>query len=135
MRSGEDSPLTEFRRTMGQMCKELVRAIEHAVADGASDFVGKEMSVVAREEDSEESFLVTVIVHPRKSSLTPRETEVVRLIGCGLGNRGIGNRLGVSTKTVQKHIERAKIKWAVSTRAQIARHAAFLPMEEVQTTV
>lgn len=38
-----------------------------------------------------------------KSSLTDREWEVLGLIGEGLTNRAIGNQLGISVKTVERH--------------------------------
>lgn len=80
---------------------------------------------IARAMDNEQSLLVVVVVYPAKVSLTPRETDVVRHIGYGLGNRGIARKIGMSTKTVEKHIERVKAKWNINTRAQIARYAAL----------
>ena len=36
-------------------------------------------------------------------ALTPREREVVSLIGDGLTNRAIAKELGISVKTVERH--------------------------------
>ena len=38
------------------------------------------------------------------SALTPREREVLELIAEGRSNKGIGERLDVSTGVVQKHV-------------------------------
>lgn len=38
-----------------------------------------------------------------KSLLTPREFEVFRILGEGLANKEIGQRCGISTKTVETH--------------------------------
>ena len=37
-------------------------------------------------------------------SLTPRELEVLQLVAEGRSNKGIGDRLGVSERAVQKHV-------------------------------
>jgi len=52
--------------------------------------------------------------------LSPRETEIVRLVGDGLGNREIGDRLFLSPRTVEKHIEHVMNKLGVDSRAEIA---------------
>jgi DNA-binding NarL/FixJ family response regulator len=38
------------------------------------------------------------------AALTPREREVLELIAEGRSNKGVGERLGVSTSVVQKHV-------------------------------
>ena len=39
------------------------------------------------------------------SSLTPRELEVVTLLADGLTNETIGQRLGLSSRTVKTHVQ------------------------------
>ena len=39
-----------------------------------------------------------------QQSLTPREHEVLQLVAEGRSNKGIGDRLGVSERAVQKHV-------------------------------
>jgi DNA-binding NarL/FixJ family response regulator len=53
------------------------------------------------------------------SELTPREREVVRLIGTGLSNEEIANQLYVSQSTVKTHAGRAMQKLAARDRAQL----------------
>jgi DNA-binding NarL/FixJ family response regulator len=50
--------------------------------------------------------------------LTPREHEVLRLLGGGLRQRDIAERLVISPKTVATHIENILRKLAVRSRAQ-----------------
>ncbi|MFF4603194.1 response regulator [Streptomyces sp. NPDC001339] len=54
------------------------------------------------------------------SGLTPREREILVLIGDGLTNRQIGRRLYLSEKTVKNHISRLLAKLGVERRIQAA---------------
>jgi DNA-binding NarL/FixJ family response regulator len=53
--------------------------------------------------------------------LSSRELDVARLISDGLGNTAIGERLSITTKTVEKHVGSIYDKLGVRSRAQIAR--------------
>lgn len=54
------------------------------------------------------------------SSLSPREREILGLIGEGLTNRQIGKRLYLSEKTIKNHISRLLAKLGVERRIQAA---------------
>jgi DNA-binding CsgD family transcriptional regulator len=54
-------------------------------------------------------------------SLTPAEIDVVRLVGEGLGNKGIAARLFVSPRTVQSHLTHVYTKLGLSSRVQLAQ--------------
>jgi DNA-binding NarL/FixJ family response regulator len=56
-------------------------------------------------------------------TLTPRELEILRLIGKGLGRVQIAAQLSRSVKTVDGHQERMMRKLSVTTRAQLMRLA------------
>uniref|UniRef100_UPI001885BC9F response regulator transcription factor n=1 Tax=Ornithinicoccus halotolerans TaxID=1748220 RepID=UPI001885BC9F len=47
---------------------------------------------------------------PRRLPLTGREREVVELAATGLSNRAVAERLGVSVRTVEGHVYRARAK-------------------------
>jgi DNA-binding NarL/FixJ family response regulator len=55
--------------------------------------------------------------------LTPREIEIVRLIGEGLTNKAIGNKLHCSDRTVSTHVRNMMQKMGVANRAGIVSEA------------
>ncbi|MET7750946.1 response regulator transcription factor [Micromonospora sp. NPDC005367] len=57
--------------------------------------------------------------HPRLGALTDREREVVGLVGEGLNNEEIAERLVVSPATARTHVSRAMVKLAARDRAQL----------------
>lgn len=56
--------------------------------------------------------------HPGLAALTPREREVLGLVGAGLSNTDIAERLVLSAATVKTHVHRCMSKLGVSSRAQ-----------------
>ncbi|HEY3229126.1 MAG TPA: helix-turn-helix transcriptional regulator, partial [Roseiflexaceae bacterium] len=52
--------------------------------------------------------------------LTHREREVAALLAQGLTNRQIGERLVISERTAEGHVEHLRNKLGYSTREQIA---------------
>jgi DNA-binding NarL/FixJ family response regulator len=58
--------------------------------------------------------------HPAASPLTPRETDVLKLIADGVGNAEIAERLFVSLGTVKGHVADILEKLSASDRAQAA---------------
>lgn len=55
--------------------------------------------------------------------VTQREAEVVAQVAVGASNRDAASRLGLSERTVQKHLERAFRKLGVSSRSEAAARA------------
>lgn len=56
-------------------------------------------------------------------ALTPRELEIVRLVGRGLRNREIAENLYVSEGTIKAHLHKIFKKLKVRTRSTLARYA------------
>ena len=54
---------------------------------------------------------------PNPAGLTDREVEVLRLIARGRANKQVAASLGISPKTVGRHVEHIYAKAGVSTRA------------------
>lgn len=94
---------------------ELVKAIR-TVADGGS-WVTPSLA----------SGLISANPTVRRSAhdlpLTPRETEVLALVGQGLSNREIADRLYISPHTVQNHVGNLYAKLGVDSRVKLARIA------------
>jgi DNA-binding CsgD family transcriptional regulator len=62
--------------------------------------------------------------------LTDREREIVMLIGEGLSNRAVAERLTLSVRTVESHIYQAMLKTGTTSRDEIA---ALLPRHRSRT--
>ncbi|WP_277955324.1 response regulator transcription factor [Saccharopolyspora soli] len=60
----------------------------------------------------------TTVEAPRLAALTARETEVLRLVGNGLTNAQIAQRLVLSEATVKTHVKRMMAKLELTSRAQ-----------------
>ncbi len=63
-------------------------------------------------------------------AVTPRESEVLALLAEGLANRAVAQRLGISTRTAQKHVENLFKKFNVHGRSalvNVAGRAGLLP--------
>jgi two-component system response regulator NreC len=57
------------------------------------------------------------------SALSPRETEVLRLMALGHTNREIGEQLDLSVRTVETHRAHIQQKLGISTRPELTRYA------------
>lgn len=62
------------------------------------------------------------------AKLTPREFEVAVLVAQGLTNREIANRLVLSKRTVDSHVENMFPKLMVNSRVQVGNLLAGHPM-------
>lgn len=58
-----------------------------------------------------------------KPELTPREQQVLELVAEGLANREIAEKLGISTRTAQKHLENLFKKVGVHDRTELVTRA------------
>lgn len=104
----------------GYLLKSVTGA---ALADGIRNAVAGE-TVIGHE------FVPKLIADANRSgdaaqlTLTPREQEVLELVAAGLGNRAIAERLGMSARTAQKHLENLFKKVGVHDRTELVA-AAF----------
>jgi DNA-binding NarL/FixJ family response regulator len=63
-------------------------------------------------------------------SLTERETEVLRLVAKGLSYKPIAERLGLSHRTVQNHVQNTLNKLQLHNRVELARYAIERGLDE-----
>ena len=75
-------------------------------------------SQIAREASGQERAHVIDDVR-----MTPREREVIDLIGEGLSNKEIAQRLNIASHTVKSHVRNVMEKLALHTRLQIAAYS------------
>jgi DNA-binding NarL/FixJ family response regulator len=57
------------------------------------------------------------------SPLTTREVQVLKLVARGMSNRGIAGKLGISEKTVARHLSNIFNKLDLSSRAAATAYA------------
>jgi len=55
--------------------------------------------------------------------LSPREIELLKLMGRGLNNKDISNELGISVRTVQSHLRKIFEKLSVNSRTEAVLYA------------
>jgi DNA-binding CsgD family transcriptional regulator len=86
-------------------------------ADRASAFL-RSLGAPARRRSGERAAVI--------GQLSSREQQVLRLLGEGLTNADIGQRLYITSKTAEHHVSRILTKLGVRTRAEAAAMAAAL---------
>ncbi|WP_236636681.1 response regulator transcription factor [Exiguobacterium sp. SL-9] len=70
-----------------------------------------------------EAFIEKVVSQKKESVLTRRESEIVRLTTLGYGNIEIGEKLGISPKTVENHKSRVMHKLQIKHRHELVQFA------------
>jgi DNA-binding NarL/FixJ family response regulator len=94
--------------------EELIAAI-HTVAAGDSLL---SPSVTRRVIDRMATQLPAALSGARLEALTPREREVLELVGRGLSNREIAEALFIEESTVKTHVKRILMKLGLRDRVQ-----------------
>ncbi len=88
-------------------------------ADGAAEPRGKRFeSELLRALRREPRRSAATAAEPRGSALTRRESEILELLVQGLSNKEIAQRIVVSPRTVDTHVERVLSKLGAATRAR-----------------
>ena len=112
---------------------ELARALTSSTLEVAIDLARRARNELdslgaSREADAAAAFMRSVGAKGRagpraEGELTRREREVLRLVGEGLTNAAIAERLFLSPKTVEHHVGRIYRKLELSTRGEAAAYA------------
>ena len=109
---------------------DVPMAVE-AMQQGAFDFLQKPFRdqelldrvqrALARDAESRASMAARAEILERLASLTPRETEVLRLVTNGKANKVVGAELGVSQRTVEIHRAHVMEKMKAGSLAELVR--------------
>ncbi|WP_432971131.1 response regulator [Dactylosporangium sp. CA-233914] len=112
---------------------DLVRAVR-SVAAGEGWLSPAAVSIVTaalRTQDDKDRTERQRADFARRIGLTAREREILDLLPVGLSNGAIGQRLGLSEKTVKNHLNHAFAKLRVANRTEaVARWTAEGPATE-----
>ena len=128
MRSWRARPADVLKQVRGS---DLAVAVRTAASGQSLLHPGAASKLIARRRDASGK-------HDLLARLTPRERSVLELIGEGLTNRQIGERLFIAEKTVKNHVStlfrKLGLKQRTAAAAYVARiHNSRLPVEQGQT--
>ena len=137
LRDGDAAELSsvseEFER-MGDLVAAVDSAAQAALTYRRQDLRGSALGASARAEALAEKCGGARTPALRQASeplpLTDREAEIVMLIGEGLSNREVAERLTLSIRTVESHIYRAMLKTGTTSRNELG---ALLPRHRPPT--
>jgi two-component system response regulator NreC len=129
----EDSPETEI--VLLTMERDLTLA-RRALDAGAKGYLFKdsahlELIEAVRAAAAGDSYLAPAVAAGLKSErkdgerpvLSPRETDVLKLMALGHTNREIGEQLSLSVRTVETHRAHIQQKLGLSSRPELTRYA------------
>jgi DNA-binding NarL/FixJ family response regulator len=97
-------------------------------AESGEAYVSPEIAAALMERLTEFAHLFADVEHSvaNSSGLTPRETEVLDLIGQGLTNQEIAEQLFIEVGTVKNHVHSILDKLNVNTRGEAAAFLTFI---------
>ncbi len=138
LRDGDAAELAsvseEFER-MGDLVAAVDSAAQAALAFRRQDLRGSALGCATRADALAERCGGASTPALRQATeplpLTDREAEIVMLIGEGLSNRELAERLTLSVRTVESHIYRAMLKTGTTSRDELA---ALLPRHRAART-
>jgi DNA-binding CsgD family transcriptional regulator len=123
----------EFER-MGDLVAAVDAAAQAALAYRSQGLRGSALGCATRAEALAEQCGGAWTPALRQASeplpLTDREREIVMLIGEGLSNRAVAERLTLSVRTIESHIYRAMLKTGTTSRDELA---ALIPSQSART--
>jgi DNA-binding CsgD family transcriptional regulator len=132
--AAELSSLSEEFERMGDFVAAVDAAAHAALAYRSQDLRGSALSCSARADALAEQCGGASTPALRRATeplpLTDREAEIVMMIGEGLSNRAIAERLTVSIRTVESHIYRAMSRTGTNSRDELA---ALIPSHRART--
>jgi DNA-binding NarL/FixJ family response regulator len=124
-----DLPLEHARTRLALASAVAADRPEVALAEARAALAGFEQLRAARHVDAAAALLRSLGVRTSTAlrsdgRLTARETEILDLIGHGLSNPDIAERLFISRKTVEHHVANILAKLGLRSRTEAAAYAA-----------
>jgi DNA-binding CsgD family transcriptional regulator len=120
----ELASVSDAFENMGDLVAAVDAAAHAAIAYRRQNLRGSALRCSARAEALAEqcggATTPVLGVATERLPLTDREREIVMLIGEGLSNRAVADRLTLSVRTVESHIYRAMAKTGVTSRDELA---------------
>lgn len=105
---------------------ELVDAVRRTAAGQAvfgPELAGLVLGEFRRRETAARKETERGALPSGEPALTPRETEVLRLVAKGLSAKQIAERLTLSHRTVENHVQNALRKLQLTNRVELTRYA------------
>lgn len=133
--------LTSFPEPRAKLSAALAGAAAYLAKDGSAGDLVETLRVAASGEElldsSEISSLLDDLVdrpseHQRLARLTPQEWRVFELIGQGLSNRQVAQRLHLSERTIKNYASRVLSKLDMDRRTEAAVLAARMAERRAQ---
>ena len=121
--AAELAAVSEDFELMGDVVAAVDAAAQAAISYRGQDRRGSALGCSTRADAlARRCGVSTPALHQasEKVPLTEREREIVMLIGAGLSNRDVAERLTLSTRTVESHIYRAMAKTGTTRREELA---------------
>jgi DNA-binding NarL/FixJ family response regulator len=103
---------------------EVIQAIR-IVADGTSLISPRDVAMLLADRRRSDGI---------REKFTGREREVLTLIGQGVSNRAIANKLGISYLTVRSHVRNVATKLAARSKLEVLVRARELDLADRQST-
>ena len=106
-----------------------VAAMQHGAFDFLQkpfrdqDLLDRVQRAMVRDSESRGRLAARAEILARLAALTPRETEVMRLVTGGMANKVVGAELGVSQRTVEIHRAHVMEKMRAGSLAELVRMA------------
>ena len=125
---GADAELAEAAADGFERCGALLfaaeaAALEHRLAEQAglrrrAAEAGRRATALAARCDGAHTPAIATVEAPQEQ-LSGREREIAELAAQGLSNREIADKLVLSRRTVENHLQRVYTKLAVTSRGQL----------------
>ncbi|HSM40213.1 MAG TPA: LuxR C-terminal-related transcriptional regulator [Afifellaceae bacterium] len=118
---GAPYPMARIRLKTGRACEMLG---DRDSARTETEIARDGFRALGAEPDRKAAETALRRLDPREGALlTPRQSEVLRLVARGLTNREIAARLGISERTVDRHVGDILTRVDAPTRAAAAAFA------------